>query len=104
MKTIKDIAEEANVSTGTVDRVIHNRSGVSPKTKAKVQLLLEKCNFERNLLASTLADKKTYTIGVLLPSSDSKLDFWNEPIKGIEAAIDEIKDIRLKLDVSILTS
>ena len=96
MKTIKDIAEEANVSTGTVDRVIHNRRGVSPKTKAKVQLLLEKYNFERNLLASTLAYKKTYTIGVLLPSSDSKLDFWNEPIKGIEAAIDEIKRYKVK--------
>lgn len=96
MKTIQDIAEEANVSAGTVDRVIHNRKGVSANTKAKVQLLLEKYNFERNLLASTLAYKKTYTIAVMLPSSDSKLDFWFEPIKGIETAIDEIKRYKVK--------
>ncbi|MGS0527349.1 LacI family DNA-binding transcriptional regulator [Zobellia nedashkovskayae] len=58
MKTIKDIAEEAKVSTGTVDRVIHKRPGVSPKTREKVQKLLDKYDFERNILASTLAFKK----------------------------------------------
>jgi len=31
MITIKEIAELAKVSTGTVDRVIHNRAGVSKK-------------------------------------------------------------------------
>ena len=31
--TINDIAILAKVSTGTVDRVIHNRGGVSKKTE-----------------------------------------------------------------------
>ena len=34
--TIKDIARMAGVSAGTVDRVLHNRGDVSPKSKAKV--------------------------------------------------------------------
>lgn len=96
MKTIKDIAEEANVSVGTVDRVIHKRNGVSPVTRAKVQLILKKHNFKRNVLASTLAYKKSYTIAVMLPSSDSKFDFWIEPIKGIETAIDEIRRYKVE--------
>ena len=91
MKTIKDIAEEANVSTGTVDRVIHNRPGVSPKTKKKIQKLLEKYNFERNLLASTLASHKKYVIVALIPLARSKKDYWFEPKEGVKTAFKEIR-------------
>ena len=35
--TIKDIAQMAGVSAGTVDRVLHNRGDVSQKSKEKVQ-------------------------------------------------------------------
>ena len=34
---IKDIAEIANVSIGTVDRVIHNRGEVSLATRERIQ-------------------------------------------------------------------
>ncbi|WP_299556396.1 LacI family DNA-binding transcriptional regulator [Seonamhaeicola sp.] len=58
MKTIKDIAEEANVYPETVDRVLYNRPGVSPKTKEKIQKLLAKYGFESNALARPLTFKK----------------------------------------------
>ena len=38
---IKDIAEIANVSIGTVDRVIHKRDGVSDATRSRIENLLE---------------------------------------------------------------
>lgn len=91
MKTIKDIAEEAEVSTGTVDRVIHNRPGVSLKTKTKIQKLLKKYNFETNLLASTLASQKKYVIVALIPLHKSKKDYWYEPKKGVKIAFKEIR-------------
>ncbi len=91
MKTIKDIAEEAQVSTGTVDRVIHNRPGVSSKTKEKIQKLLDKYNFERNLLASALAFKRKYVIATLIPSSKSKSEYWYSPQKGLKSAFKEIQ-------------
>ena len=91
MKTIKDIAEEAKVSTGTVDRVIHTRPGVSPKTREKVQKLLDKYDFERNILASTLAFKKKYRIATLIPSVVSKNQFWHGPHLGMKSAAKEIK-------------
>lgn len=90
MKTIKDIAEEAKVSTGTVDRVIHNRPGVSAKTKDKIKKLLDKYDFERNILASTLAFKKKYTIATLLPSTKSRKEFWYIPHQGLKFALKEI--------------
>ena len=34
---IKDIAESAGVSVGTVDRVLHNRPNVSAKARKKVE-------------------------------------------------------------------
>ena len=46
MITIKDIAKKANVSEGTVDRVIHNRGGVSKKTESKIREILEFHNLE----------------------------------------------------------
>jgi len=38
---IKDIAEIAQVSIGTVDRVIHNRGEVSQVTRERIQKLLK---------------------------------------------------------------
>ncbi|WP_353136027.1 helix-turn-helix domain-containing protein, partial [Pseudopedobacter sp.] len=37
---VKEIARRANVSIATVDRVLHNRVGVSPKTKAKINAII----------------------------------------------------------------
>ena len=37
--TIKDIAIKAKVSTGTVDRVIHDRGGVSKEKKKKLLMI-----------------------------------------------------------------
>ena len=55
---IKDIARLANVSTGTVDRVLHNRGEVSDKSRAKVEKVLKEINYQPNIYASALASKK----------------------------------------------
>ena len=41
MTTIKDIAREAQVSPGTVDRVLHNRGGVSLETSNRISKILK---------------------------------------------------------------
>ncbi len=91
LKTIKDIAALANVSIGTVDRVIHNRPGVSEKTKASIEKLIKEHNFQVNKTARTLALNKKYDIAVLIPESESDSDFWNFPRRGIEKASEEIE-------------
>jgi LacI family transcriptional regulator len=89
--TISDIAILAKVSTGTVDRVIHNRGGVSKKTKKTINDIIKKNNFKINSVASALAKTKEYKIATLMPTFDSDDMFWESPFLGVEKASSEIK-------------
>lgn len=90
MITIKEIAEIANVSVGTVDRVIHNRDGVSKKTRDRVQKILTTQNFKINNIARSLAMKKKYNISVLIPEFDADNLFWESPLLGISKGAEEV--------------
>ncbi len=89
--TIKDIAELAGVSVGTVDRVIHNRGEVSEKTKEKVTKITEMLNFQPDVLASALASKKNVRLAILMPSSNGDGTFWKYPMAGIDKALNELE-------------
>ena len=68
--TVKQIAELANVSRGTVDRVLNNRSGVSEATRQKVLKIAKELHYEPNFLAKALVSKKeSLKIGVITPLS-----------------------------------
>ena len=43
---IKDIAKMADVSVGTVDRVIHGRSGVSESSRKRVEEILKQLDYQ----------------------------------------------------------
>ena len=90
MTTIKDIAKEANVSTGTVDRVLHDRGGVSPRTREKIKKILKKKNFKINQIASSLAMKKHLNLATLIPLYDDQNVFWRSPTYGIQKASQEV--------------
>ena len=90
MTTIKDIAKEANVSSGTVDRVLHNRGGVSKKTSERIKDILKKKNFKINQIASSLAMKKHLSLATLIPSYDDQNVFWKSPASGIQKASQEV--------------
>ncbi|MDO6737985.1 substrate-binding domain-containing protein [Wenyingzhuangia sp. 2_MG-2023] len=98
MKSIKDIAIIAKVSPGTVDRVLHNRPGVSKKTKERVLKIIEESNYTVNTVASILASKKTYTIATLLPTSKNEFDFWEAPKLGAQKALNEIKNLGFRIE------
>ncbi len=83
---IKDIADQAGVSVGTVDRVIHKRGNVSPAVKEKVEKVMTQLGYRRNIIASTLALNRTLRISVLL--FDNKDYFWEQTRLGIEKAQD----------------
>jgi LacI family transcriptional regulator len=82
---IKDIAEKAGVSTGTVDRVIHERGNVSDKARQKVLQVMNELGYERNIMASTLAYNRSFRIAVLLPDYQSDI-YWGQPKQGVEKA------------------
>ena len=97
MITIKKIAELANVSPGTVDRIIHNRGQVTQENIDKVNAIIEKYEYKRNIFASNLAFNKKFKIAVFLPNQKD-LEYWKMPIIGIEKAEKEYGNFGFTID------
>jgi LacI family transcriptional regulator len=64
---IKEIAAALKISIGTVDRALHSRPGVSPRTRAKVIKMAEKLNYRPNIAARNLKLNHRLRIAVYLP-------------------------------------
>jgi LacI family transcriptional regulator len=97
--TIKDIAAMANVSIGTVDRVLHNRGEVNQATQERVMSFVEELGYTPNLLAKSLALKKSFRIAALIPDSGDNNPYWKEPLTGLNRAAEELKDFNTKIAV-----
>ncbi len=95
---VKEIARRANVSIGTVDRVLHNRNGVSPKTREKVKAIIKELDYQPNLLARRLASKKVIHIATLIPLVSKDTSYWSLPLQGIMRAEEEIKRYNIEVD------
>jgi LacI family transcriptional regulator len=97
--TIKDIAHMANVSIGTVDRVIHNRGEVNEETRKRILSIVDNLGYTPNLLAKSLALKKQFRICALVPASDNTNPYWTKPLSGLERASEEIKKFNVVCDI-----
>ena len=89
---IKDIAKMADVSVGTVDRVIHGRSGVSESSRKRVEEILKQLDYQPNMYASALASNKKYTFACLLPLHE-KGEYWTDVETGIHNAVETYSDL-----------
>ncbi len=89
--TIKSVAEAANVSRGTVDKVFNDRPGVSDEVREKVRKIAKNLGYTVNLAGKVLAyQKNPIKIGVII--SNKKNDLFKEIYKGIKMAHNELKD------------
>lgn len=86
---IKDIADLAGVSTGTVDRILHNRGKVSEEARRKVDAVLKKIDYRPNLMARSLALKKNHRLVVVIPSF-CEGEYWEKFWQGIGRAEQEL--------------
>lgn len=84
---IKDVAEQAGVSTATVSHVINNTRFVTQATREKVLRAIENCNYYPNAHARSLASGRSHTVGLLV--SDISNPFFPELVKSIEVAASE---------------
>ncbi len=80
--TIKDIARELGISPSTVSRALKDHPDISPSTKKSVNELAEKLNYTPNIVALSLRQSKTNTIGVVIP--EIVHFFFSTVISGIE--------------------
>ena len=69
--TIKNVAAMAQVSTGTVSKVLNDAPGVGAETRKRVRTLIRDLNFHPNASAQSLAGRPTHNIGVVIPHTGS---------------------------------
>ena len=94
---IKDIAQRAGVSKGTVDRVLHKRGNVSKETRKRVLKAVEELGYQPNVIASALAYNRTWRVAALLPIPEED-PFWQQPKIGIDRALKAVRDYGLTID------
>jgi len=78
--------------------VLHNRGEVAESTRKKILEIVEELNYQPNILASTLASKKTVTFASLLPKPPSSEGYWNKPFIGIQKRINELKQYGVQVN------
>ena len=101
--TIKKLAELANVSRGTVDRVLNNRPGVSSETREKVLKIANELHYQPNFLAKALVNsKENIKLGVILTPDYNP--FIHEILIGIENAKEEFKAFGLEVIIKMMTT
>jgi Transcriptional regulators len=84
--TVKEIARLAGVSIGTVDRVLHNRGGVSLETKERIDTIIASLGYKPDMLARQLSLNKDYSLRVLMPRADQDSGYWALCLDGIRQA------------------
>ncbi len=80
--TIKQLAAELGVSISTVSKSLHNSPEISQETREKVQAFAKLYNYRPNNIALSLKNKKTKTIGVIIP--EVVHHFFAMVVRGVE--------------------
>jgi LacI family transcriptional regulator len=97
---IKEIAKLANVSIGTVDRVLNNRGKVSKETEETIRKIIKDSGYTTNIFGRQLSMSKTYVFSVLMPKLQQDSQYWEMSAKGIERAANELKPYKVKVKYS----
>ena len=92
---IKDIAQMAGVSVGTVDRILHNRGNVSESARIAVETVLKKVDYKPNIHISGLSLKRKYKVVITTPNI-MKGEYWESIHAGISYALEEFENIRVQ--------
>ncbi|MDD2985071.1 LacI family DNA-binding transcriptional regulator [Flavobacterium sp.] len=85
--TLKQIAKELDVSISTVSKSLKDSSEISEDTRQKVQAFAKLYNYKPNNIALSLKNRKTKTIGIIIP--EIVHHFFATVISGVENVANE---------------
>ncbi len=80
--TLKKIAKELDVSISTVSKALKDSNEISAETREKIKAFASFYNYKPNNIALSLKNRKTMTIGVIIPQIVHY--FFTTVISGIE--------------------
>jgi len=85
--TLKDIAEELNISVNAVSRALRNMPDIGQDTTRLVHETAERMGYRKNLAASYLKTAKSMTLGIVIPDICNPV--FSYIYKGIEGVCRE---------------
>lgn len=85
--TLKQIAKELNVSVSTVSKALNDSTEISDLTKVKIKEYAKLKNYKPNIIGLNLKNRKTKTIGVIIPNILNS--FFAKVFSGIEKIADK---------------
>lgn len=83
MSSLKEIAQIAGVDASTVSRALNDSPRVKRETKEMIKKLAKQYNYVPDELARGLVNKKTYTVGIVIPEFMNT--FYAEIVEGLES-------------------
>ncbi len=87
--TIKEIARKLKISPSTVSRALNDHPSIGLVTTMRVKKMAEELNYEPNQTAIFFKQRKTFTIGVILPTLSEP--FFSSAISAIEGIAEDRK-------------
>lgn len=105
--TMDDVAKALGVSKTTVSRAVSGKGRIGQETRQRVLDYIAQHNYKPNVIAKSLANNRTYNIGMVLPADllSSDLPFFPKALKGISAvaAKEEYDVIMILIDSNDLS-
>ena len=97
--TMKQIAELAGVHRSTVDKVIHNRPGISEPVKERVRAIIEEYGYQPNTAGVALRmQEKTFRVAVILMDVDST----DYNLSGLDRGFAEFEGYDIRVDWRVI--
>ena len=97
--TVKQIAELAGVSRGTVDRALNGRGNVRPEIEKKILAIAKEMGYTPNRAGKALAyQRKNLSFGIIANADGN--EFFDEVMQGAQTAIEEYADFGITLQIA----
>lgn len=90
---LRDIAQDLNLSTMTISKVLRGQTDVSAETKARVLKRVQELNYRPNVAARSLRTGQTYSIGMVVPGLEGAF---------VPALVEGVSDIFRKDGYSLI--
>ena len=74
---------------------------MSKASREKILAIIDELEYQPNILARTLATKKTFSFSLLVPEANSPEAYWNKPMTGVRKAFQEIQQYGVEISTHL---